>query len=210
MTISAARYFHLSNLVTYVSLLAGLLAIVSAKEFGSLSAAGGLIALCALADTLDGKFAQLFERTESQKQFGVQLDSLTDSFTFGLAPVVSFYFVVPIESLTARSIWLAAGFFYLLSAITRLGYYNIHRSEGSGFIGLPTTISGLIWSSSLLAQPSVALSVWLLLGCGVAMVSLIPIPRPRFVGTAIILAWAVILIVLHGASIYANLRPAFG
>ena len=105
MTISAARYFHPSNLVTYVSLLAGLFAIVSAKEFGRLSATGGLIALCALADTLDGKFAQLFERTESQKQFGVQLDSLTDSLTFGLAPVVSFYIVVPFESLTARLIW---------------------------------------------------------------------------------------------------------
>jgi len=209
MTAGAARYFHLSNLVTYLSLLAGLLAIVSAKELGSLSAAGGLIALCALADTLDGKFAQLFERTESQKQFGVQLDSLTDSFTFGLAPVVSFYFVVPIESLTARLIWLAAAFFYLLSAITRLGRYNI-STDGSGFIGLPTTIAGLIWSSSLLAHPSVDLSIWLFLGCGIAMVSSIPIPRPRAVGMAVVLTWAVILIVLHGASIYANLRPAFG
>jgi phosphatidylserine synthase len=81
MTTSAARYFHRSNLITYLSLLAGLLAIVSAKELGSLSVAGGLIALCALADTLDGKFARLFKRPENQKQFGVQLDSLTDALT---------------------------------------------------------------------------------------------------------------------------------
>ena len=201
MAISAARYFHLSNLITYLSLLAGLLAIVSAKEFGSLSVAGGLIAVGALADTLDGKFAHLFSRTEHQKQFGIQLDSLADSLTFGLAPVASFYLLVSFESFTARLIWLAAAFFYILSVITRLGFYNIHRSDSSGFIGLPTTIAGLIWSSFFLAHPSVDLSVWLLLGCGIAMVSFIPISRPKFLGTAAVLAWAVVLIVLHGASI---------
>lgn len=204
MTNSAARYFHVSNLITYLSLLAGLLAIVSAKSSGGLSVAGALIALGALADTVDGKFAHLFTRTENQKQFGIQLDSLTDSLTFGLAPVVSFYFFVSFQSFITQLIWLAAAFFYLLSVITRLGVYNIQSSESTGFIGLPTTIAGLIWSSFLLAHLSVDLSVWLLLGCGVAMVSFIRIPRPRSLGAAAILAWAVILIALHGASIAAS------
>jgi len=54
---SASAYFHPSNAVTYLSLLAGLLAVVTAKEWRSWSAAGGLLALSALADTLDGRFA---------------------------------------------------------------------------------------------------------------------------------------------------------
>jgi len=201
MTPSATQYFHPSNVITYLSLLAGLLAIVSAKRLESLSVAGGLIALCALADTLDGKFARLFKRTESQEQFGVQLDSLTDALAFGLAPVVSFYLVVSFESSVAHLIWLAAAFFYLLSAITRLGFYNIHGDESSGFVGLPTTVAGLIWSSFFLTDPTVAGSVALLIGCGIAMVSSISIPRPRRLGIMAILAWAVLLVILHGASI---------
>ena len=84
MNRSAARYFHLSNLLTYLSVLTGLCAIFSAHKLQSWSVAGGLIALCALADTFDGKFARLFTRSESLKNFGIQLDSLADALTFGL------------------------------------------------------------------------------------------------------------------------------
>lgn len=200
MATSPARYFHLSNLVTYLSLLAALLAIFSAKRLESLSAAGALIAFCALADTLDGKFARLFKRTDKQEQFGAELDTLVDALAFGVAPVVSFYLLCSFESLRAELIWFVAAFFYVLSAITRLAFYNIHHDESSSFIGLPTTIAGLIWSSFLLANPSVGSSILLLLGCGLAMVSFIPIPRPRALGMAAILGWAVILMILHGAS----------
>src|SRR5204863_51229 len=80
---SASAYFHPSNAVTYLSLLAGLLAVVTAKEWRSWSAAGGLLALSALADTLDGRFARLFRRDSDQQRFGVELDSLADAVTFG-------------------------------------------------------------------------------------------------------------------------------
>ena len=53
----AARYIHPSNGVTYLSILAGLLAIVAAREARSWSLAGALIAISAAADTLDGRFA---------------------------------------------------------------------------------------------------------------------------------------------------------
>ena len=45
----AARYIHLSNGVTYLSILAGLLAIVAAREARSWSLAGALIAISAAA-----------------------------------------------------------------------------------------------------------------------------------------------------------------
>jgi len=182
-------------------MLAGLLAIFSVKGGGGLSVAGGLIALCSLADTLDGKFSRLFKRTEDQKKFGVQLDSLTDAIAFGLAPVISYYLMISFASLTAHLIWLAAAFFYVISAITRLGVYNIQAEQGLGFIGLPTTVAGLIWSSFFLMKPSVALSAVLLLGCGTAMVSSIPVPRPGRLGMVAIMGWALFLMILHGAFI---------
>lgn len=204
MSASASRYFHPSNLVTYLSLLAGLLAIAAARELGSWPLSGALIAFCALADTCDGKFAHLFRRTDPQKAFGVQLDSLTDALTFGLVPVVCLYLLTPFESAWTRAVWSAAAFAYVLSAVTRLGAYNVHHEEIPGFIGLPTTIAGLIWSSVFLAKPSAATSSAVLLACGLAMVAFIPIPRPRGARMAAILAWAVALVIAHGVSLWVH------
>jgi len=202
MSPAAIRYLHPSNLVTYVSALAGLLAVLAAKDRQSWALAGALIAVCALADTLDGKFARLFARTEDEQRFGVELDSLTDALTFGLVPVVCVYLLRPPGSVALRVVWSAAAFFYVVSAITRLGAYNLHHEESPGFVGLPTTVAGLIWSSVFLLEPTTALSVLVLLGCGVAMVSTLPIPRPRGLGLVAFGGWAVALVILHGMSIF--------
>lgn len=195
---SPARYFHVSNGLTYASLLAGLLAIVTARELKSWSLAGGLLAVCALADTLDGRFARLFRRSEAQQRFGVHLDSLADALTFGLVPVAVLSLLVPFESTAGQLAWLAAAFFYVLAAVTRLGFYDLHHAEHSGFIGLPTTVAGLVWSSALLVPPSVETSAALLLASGAAMVAPIPIPRPHGPGLVAFGAWAVALVLLHG------------
>ena len=199
MNSSAARYFHPSNLLTYLSVLAGLCAIFSVQKLQSWPVAGGLIALCALADTFDGKFARLFARSASLKDFGIQLDSLADALTFGLVPVICLLLLLSFESVTTYLLWCAAAFFYVVSALTRLGVYNLHHDESNGFVGLPTTVAGLIWSSAFLAQPSVILSMVMLFACGIAMVSPIPLPRPRGLGMAAFIAWAILLIALHGA-----------
>jgi CDP-diacylglycerol--serine O-phosphatidyltransferase len=194
---AAARYFHPRNAVTYLSILAGLLAIVTARDAGSWSLAGAFIAVSAAADTLDGRFARLFRRDERQCQFGVELDSLADALTFGLAPVVALYLLQEFQSVGARVAWIAAALFYVVSAVTRLGFYDLHHNETPGFVGLPTTVAGLIWSSAFLVRPSVPESTALLVGCGLAMVSALPIPRPRGLGLLAFGGWAAVLVVLH-------------
>jgi len=83
-----ARYIRLCNLLTYISLLCSLLAVFAAREYRSWEAAGLLLAVSALADTFDGKFALLFQRTANESEFGAQLDSLVDAVPFGIVPVV--------------------------------------------------------------------------------------------------------------------------
>jgi len=190
--------------VTYVSVLAGLMAVMAASDLGSWSMAGALIALCALADTLDGRFARLFPRTEDEKRFGVQLDSLADALTFGLVPVVCLYLLLPLESVPTRLGWCAAALAYVLSTITRLGVYNLQSEEPRGFVGLPTTAAGLIWSSAFLTRPSTVGSATLLVVCGAAMVSGIPIPRPRGLGLVAFGGWSTVLLILHGLSASAG------
>ncbi len=201
MRLSPARYFHPSNLMTYLSLLSGLLAVWAAKELQSWSLAGAFLALCSLSDLVDGKFARLFNRTPDQKEFGVQLDSLTDALTFGLVPVIALALLLPPLPVAATMTWWAVAFFYSLSVITRLGFYNLRHQERSDFVGLPSTVSGLIWSSVFLIEPSALLSVAILVTCGTAMVSDIPIRRPGGLGLATLGGWAALLICLHGTEL---------
>lgn len=192
------RYLHPSNLVSYLSLLAALAAVGVAKELQSWSLAGGFLAVCAVADTLDGRFARLFPRTSLQAQFGVQLDSLADAVTFGLTPVVALYLLLPFHSVSGRLVWLAAALFYVVTALTRLGFYNLHLAETPEFVGLPTTVAGLIWSTAFLGEPSAGLTGALLIACGAAMISVVRLPRPRGAGTLAFLGWGVVLALVHG------------
>jgi CDP-diacylglycerol--serine O-phosphatidyltransferase len=188
-------------LATYLGLLAALSAIVAAKEFKSASAAGGLIALSVLADTLDGRFARLFRRDDDQRRFGAQLDSLADALSFGLAPIVCVYLLLPFESATMLWIWFAAAFFYVISTITRLGFYNLHAGRSSDFIGVPAPAVGLIWSSYLMVRLSVVVSTVLLLACAVAMVYPVRVPRPTRSGLFAFIGWSVLLMIIHGAAL---------
>src|SRR5438128_8549860 len=105
-----ARYIRLCNLLTYISLLCSLLAVFAAREYQSWEAAGLLIAVSALADTFDGKFARLFPRTENETAFGAQLDSLVDAVSFGLVPVICLQSLVRFDSVSARFALLVAAF----------------------------------------------------------------------------------------------------
>ncbi len=195
----AAAYFHPSNLLTYLSVLAGLAAIALAGRLGSWPVAGGLLAFCALADTLDGRFARLFPRDRLRREFGIQIDSLSDSLNFGVVPVVCLFLLLSLEDQVQALWWWGAAFIYLLCAMTRLGAFNLKGAESPDFIGIPTTVAGLFWSSVFLLNPSVEATALLLVLTGVAMVSPIRIHRPRGRGLFLFGMWAVGLIVLHGA-----------
>ncbi len=71
------------NLFTVMNLFSGFIAIKTAFVDHDYIAAGWFIVLGALFDTLDGLMARL---TKSASDFGVELDSLADVVTFGVAP----------------------------------------------------------------------------------------------------------------------------
>jgi CDP-diacylglycerol--serine O-phosphatidyltransferase len=76
------RYISVCNLLSYVSLACGVCAVFAARQLASWEASGLFLALAALADTFDGKFARRFQRTDFDRSFGVQLDSLVDAVSF--------------------------------------------------------------------------------------------------------------------------------
>ena len=73
-------------LLTYGSLAAAVAAVAVAGGAGA-PAAGGWLALAALLDTFDGRFARCVERTSRQCRVGCEIDSLVDVCAFGMGPV---------------------------------------------------------------------------------------------------------------------------
>jgi CDP-diacylglycerol--serine O-phosphatidyltransferase len=187
-------YLHYSNALTYGSLLAGLTAVLASSWHLS----GGLLALCALLDTFDGRFARMFRRSDEQSKFGVELDSLADAVVFGFVPIACIYPLLDFGgSLVGQVLWLAAATVYLVSALTRLGCYNLNQSKADHFLGMPTTLVALLLAALFLASPGVALSGFALVAGAVAMLAPIPIPRPRGVGMAAFVALILLILLLH-------------
>lgn len=191
-----AGSIHLSNLLTYTALLSG----CAAAGFAMMqqrSAAGAFIAVAVLADTFDGRFARLFQRTRFQSAYGVQLDSLADAVTSGFVPVIVLATDSTPITLGPALAWWGCAFLYSLAAITRLGYYNLKHGDGPWFVGLPAPFCALLISTSLLWSPRPLAAAVILVGCAVAMVAPIRVPRPRSAGLAAWVGWAMLVLVLH-------------
>ena len=89
------------------------------------------------------------DRTERQKEFGIQIDSLADTVSFVVFPVVICgRFICTENDLTDPMTWafFAAAALYILAGIIRLGWFNVVSKEEKGvFYGLPVTAMALIF-----------------------------------------------------------------
>jgi CDP-diacylglycerol---serine O-phosphatidyltransferase len=189
-----ASCLHPANLLTYGALLAGIGATAMAMGRRP-GAAGALIAVAAFADTFDGRFARLFERSDAERAFGVQLDSLSDAVALGVAPPICCALLSPSASLAG--LWWLGAFAYAACAVTRLGFYNLSHDEVTGFIGLPVPVAALLVSSALLVGPPGVLSLVAVATAGLLMIAPLPLPRPRGAGLALFALWPIALVVIH-------------
>jgi CDP-diacylglycerol--serine O-phosphatidyltransferase len=194
---SPLRVFHASNLLTYASLIAGVGAIAFAAR-GGRSVAGALLAMSVVLDTFDGRFAGLFRRTGPQREIGVQLDSLSDAIAFGIAPAVCMGALrVEWESQASAGLFWLSVVAYAGCAISRLAFYNVTHEQSEGFVGLPVPVAALILATALLFDPGMAWVAALFVMTAAAMVSPLPIPRPRGLGLAAFTCWPLLLIAGH-------------
>ncbi|MFN2433436.1 MAG: phosphatidylcholine/phosphatidylserine synthase [Gemmatimonadota bacterium] len=124
--------FHvLPNLFTVGNLFAGFFSITATLR-GEYDQAAVAIVLGAVLDALDGAVARL---VRSHTVFGVQLDSLADVVTFGIAPAVLAYgwgiaglnrVAVPFVQDLKNLGWIAS-FAFLTGGALRLARYNVAR-----------------------------------------------------------------------------------
>lgn len=128
---------HLPNIITCCNLLCGAVAVFLATQ--SCFAYAFLFILAgALFDFFDGMTAR---KLGVSGPMGIQLDSLADDITFGLAPAMMvFCYLRPIIGWWALIALLMAAF----SAV-RLGKFNIDERQHFGFIGLATPANAIFW-----------------------------------------------------------------
>ncbi|HCS88176.1 MAG TPA: CDP-diacylglycerol--serine O-phosphatidyltransferase [Bacteroidales bacterium] len=130
---------HIPNTITCCNLLCGSAAVVFATQHQFVYAFFLLIA-GAVFDLFDGMSARLLKVSSP---LGLQLDSLADDITFGLAPAMMVYcYLQPAMGAWGLPVLVMAAF----SAL-RLAKFNIDDRQRSGFIGLATPANAIFWGS---------------------------------------------------------------
>ncbi len=128
----STKFYPLPCMFTLASLFCGFYSMVYAVK-GEFYIAAIAILIAAIFDALDGRVARM---TRTTSQFGVELDSLCDMVSFGVAPGFLAY-LWALEPY-GRYGWLAA-FLYVAMTSLRLARFNSQnvKSASKDFMGLP-------------------------------------------------------------------------
>ncbi len=144
-------YYNYTVILTYMSLISSVLGMFFAMGMGgAVHPEYAIICLMVsgLCDMFDGKVARTKKnRSESEKQFGIQIDSLCDAVCFGVLPSIIGYSV-------GMKSWFDVPVLVLfpLCAVIRLAYFNVAEEERQKqtsevrkvYEGLPVTSVALI------------------------------------------------------------------
>ena len=140
-------FYDYTVILTYLSLISALCGITQAAS-GHFNAAVICLGICGVCDSFDGRVARSKKnRTEDEKAFGVQIDSLCDLVCFGIFPAV-FCYCLGVQGILG----IAIISFFSICAVIRLAYYNVldekkkngTYSDTAAFRGLPVTMSSIL------------------------------------------------------------------
>lgn len=157
-------FYNYTVILTYISLASSVIGIFlctnSMPICGNISnSLWGILCLMisGVCDMFDGKVARSMKnRTEAQKKFGIQIDSLADIVAFGILPAAIGYALLLEQGHIANTGWIVLFFalfvFFVLAALIRLAYFNVMEEERQSkttenrkeYEGLPVTNTALI------------------------------------------------------------------
>ncbi|MGO9569945.1 MAG: CDP-diacylglycerol--serine O-phosphatidyltransferase [Desulfomonilaceae bacterium] len=137
--------FILPSLLTLTSIFFSFYSMIAAIKSEFLLA-GALILIAGFFDGIDGKVARL---TKTTTRFGLELDSLADVISFGVAPALLMYMwaLAPY----ARIGWVSAFVFVACGAL-RLARFNVQSGniDPKRFNGLPIPAAALMVATTVL------------------------------------------------------------
>lgn len=133
------------NFFTLMNLFSGFLSIIHVLE-GELEIAAWLIVIAGAFDALDGFMARI---TNSSTEFGIELDSLCDLVSFGVAPAILMYSYILHEFNTLGMLLVAIP---VLCGAVRLSRFNVETKEEESpyFKGLPIPAQAIMMAAFFL------------------------------------------------------------
>ena len=205
-------FYDYTVILTYLSLASASCGIMVSLSGGGHPYIGTFFLLfCGLCDAFDGKVARTKKnRSQAERSFGVQIDSLSDLVAFGVLPAVIGNAMLRWSALMHRVYgtplqrplefgWMAILIVYILAAMIRLAYYNVTEEERqkvedgarTHFTGLPVTSAALIFPLILLLQyviPADVTPVYFAAAflCAIAFLSPVRIRKPGMKGVLVL------------------------
>lgn len=142
-------FYGASVILTYIGLAFAVVGMVLAF-LGFIPAAVMCLILAGVCDMFDGTVARACKRSDMEKKFGIQIDSLVDTVSFGVFPVI----LGICMGFTSR-LNIVIYVIYVLAAVIRLAYFNVLAEEKTVFnkkkkekvsyyYGLPVTSAAII------------------------------------------------------------------
>ncbi len=157
--------FNIANLVTYMNVSAGIMAIFFIVR-GDFFTAIVLAWIAGACDIIDGKLARKFNLST---EFGIQLDSFADFLSFVvMPPFLLFYAVKHYSGITGiEEVLLGLVFiWYIINGLRRLVEFNLKVDVGEVekyFEGVPTPLGAiLLWVLYLLNAYGVITNVYVI------------------------------------------------
>ena len=165
-------------ILTYLSLLsAGTGIVISLGGDGHPFLGIFFLLICGLCDAFDGKVANSkHNRTDIERKFGIQIDSLSDLIAFGVLPacigaafirtspllhkVIGDYHDNNTYQVAGKIVFFGVLVLYILTAMIRLAYFNVSEEERQEtedgarkyYLGLPVTSAAIIFPTVALLQ----------------------------------------------------------
>ncbi|MDE7165253.1 MAG: CDP-alcohol phosphatidyltransferase family protein [Clostridiales bacterium] len=140
-------YWHYGVILTYMSLALSICGICFAAAYGGPrrdDIAAFFLLLAGLCDAFDGMVAKTRKhRSDNDKLFGMNIDSLSDMVSFGIAPIM-----VGVAMGMTRWYYCIVYVFFALCGLVRLAYYDVSEvnrlkdptsTRRDSYEGLPIT-----------------------------------------------------------------------
>ncbi len=209
-------FYDYTVILTYLSLLsAGAGIIISLSGTGHPYIGTFFLLFCGLCDAFDGRVARTKDnRTDMEKAFGIQIDSLSDLVAFGVLPACIGSAMIRTSSVlqalfvphhfdalhVLHWVFNALLVLYILAALIRLAYFNVteeerQKTEGGTrkyYLGLPVTSAALIFPAVMMMQYMLPMDISVIyfpviLVTGLLFITPIKVPKPGLKGILIMI-----------------------
>lgn len=195
-------FYSIANAVTLLGLVSAVMSCFLSAQ-GNFKFAVIMLVLSAICDMFDGRIARSVpDRTEKDKSYGIQLDSLCDIVSFGVAPAF-IAFNLGFSSIPDLLIYL----FFIVCGAIRLAYFNTLAlttpdKPMKHYRGLPIPASSFAIPILVLLMTFIApsVTVWLFritfFGLGLCYILNIKIKKPSLRTSGIMLGIQLLIVLI--------------